>query len=483
VVTVDFNKQLAYVILDDEVTKKERADLIKTIDEIYSSSDGLRWSVPQEKKVTKGDVYIVKDDEGLFHRAMVVSTHPKKGIKLVDVDTYKVFIVRQVVAFRMTPEIEDIWFQVLACKFCLSDSLPLKAWAAKNDFTLKNGAMIESVLLSTMEVIAGLPLQTTNIKKEHQNGKDLFRLAINIFESMRLKYGFMHSLMYSTVPRVPAVGNSKIAFITNIREADAGCIDVVFCDNLYYEVQQVLNTIQITKRLFTPRCNTMTEFFKELICGYSVRQFLAPLGSDWTELHRVKITGIQSDGNEKMVTLQFMDSGKQTTLPLNNLRDLAISMSAKCVPELLEMIPAQAITLRINNIHPNEAQQLVKLRQMLEDTACYIKSVDEVSQPPLVEVYTTFEGKTAPLIDVIRSGMTEEEREMGRSPEEIKKEEKKRLELQDEIQGKFNAVPLKRFEEKLAAIRKNGRDQIEAARITSLNDASCECCSDRKDSL
>lgn len=67
-----------------------------------------------------------------------------------------------------------------------------------------------------------------------------------------------------------------------------------FYDQVSLELRQTLRRIQADNQFFAPQCLVKAKLFKELIDGFDVKYFLAPLNEDWSDLHRVAVVGFAS---------------------------------------------------------------------------------------------------------------------------------------------------------------------------------------------
>lgn len=73
-----------------------------------------------------------------------------------------------------------------------------------------------------------------------------------------------------------------------------GAIDVDFYDQVWLGLRQSLRRVQADNKFFAPQCLVRAQLFKELIEGFDIKEFLAPLNDDWNDLHRVSVVGFAS---------------------------------------------------------------------------------------------------------------------------------------------------------------------------------------------
>ncbi|CAL8122414.1 unnamed protein product [Orchesella dallaii] len=373
---VDVENKEAWICFFDPETNNQRDLLVEGMQTFCESPEAVQYLVRPDE-VSKDEVVIVKDNRFNYRRTRIPNGRETDIGKLVDLDGRVAGMKFQGISdkiYRIPAGMKQlrIWFQAVKCKVALSTSSSADRWLQHNDFIFRNQKWVETCLLAALECSrAPFNFHVSNMQEGEPDGE--LTVFIDIFQTEKLTNDFLVSLKFCTIPRTPSVGQEKLAVITNLRAK--GQIDVVMYDNVWLTLREILKKLFSEQEKLRPKNGLdLAVFFKELIEGFEVRCFLAALPGETTQLHRVQVIGIEFRKHAKVL---FIDIGKEMTIPLESLMLPFEGCTNEHVPQILELICPQAVTLELkgfNSEDGNDEGMLLNLR--LECKPCFVKIVD-----------------------------------------------------------------------------------------------------------
>ncbi|ODM95132.1 hypothetical protein Ocin01_11548 [Orchesella cincta] len=378
VMYVDLDKQEVWVRFCDNETIGKRIAMEDSVRKFCESSDAENYLISPEQ-VADDEVVIVKDSSDNYHRTRIPTGSRNYLSSLIDLDGRVAglkFESGDGKIYRIPAENKHLmlWHQAVRCKVALGkpESMTRTLWLQHNEFIFKNRQWIETCLLVALECSrCQVYIDVSNITREEGE----ITIYIDIFQTDKFMEGFFSAFRFRTIPRLPSVGREKVAVITNVQQQ--GLINVVMYDYVFNCLREVL------KKLYSEKDNLFANavavdlaiFYREMIDGLQVKKFLALLPGENTQLHRVHVLGIEF---QKDVRVLYIDIGKEMIVPLEYLVIPYEQCNNKNVPQMLELISPQAVTLVLNGFNDTtgiDRSILFGIRKSLEFKPCFLKVV------------------------------------------------------------------------------------------------------------
>ncbi|ODN00798.1 hypothetical protein Ocin01_05897, partial [Orchesella cincta] len=416
ILQVDVEKREVLVCFYDPETMDQRNALADTMREFCESAVASNYLLRQEE-VSGDEVVIIKDTCDNYRRTRITNGSSDDLSSLIDLDGRVTGLKFQGIStkiFRIPFENKklQLWFQAMRCKVALGkpEAIPMNLWAQHNNFIFSSNQWTENCMLAALEG-SRCPINLTVSNMTLENDKPT--IFIDIFQTAKLQNDFLMAVKYCSVPRTPMIGQERPAVITNIRRQ--GLIDVVLYDSILISLREVLKKLQSENPNFVRDALDLALFYKELIDGFEIRNFLAILPGENTQLHRVQVLGIEF---EKDVKVLFIDVGKEMIIPLTSLIIPYNGCKHKDIPQLLELISPQAITLDLKGFNnKNDESILISMRKSLEFRPCFVEIVEDasgVNQHPIAIVRTDImPSEVVSVMDYVHSHFTENIRATG----------------------------------------------------------------------